>query len=70
MLPVLFPSEASGLLRFAGTCALGRVSAVAQEGKGSAMTRKTLHGVCVCVCVCTEKGNVNTLKDSVSQIIK
>lgn len=68
MLPVLFPSEASGLLRFAGTCALGRVSAVAQESKGSAMTRKTLHGVCVCVH--TEKGNVNTLKDSVSQIIK
>lgn len=66
VLPVLFTSEASGLLRFAGTCALGRVSAVAQESQGSAMTRKTLQGVHVC----TEKENVNTLKDSVSQIIK
>lgn len=47
VLPALFLSEASGLLRSAGTCTLGRLSAVTQESWGSAMTRKTLHGVYV-----------------------
>lgn len=45
LLPGLFPSEASGLLMSAGICALGRLRAVTQESRGSAMAGKTLHGV-------------------------